>query len=247
MFHQYKPAHEDSSIEIELPLIPALVDMQTNGIIVDTDELRRMSDRISQELGSVEDEVYGDAGERFNINSPQQMGNILFEKLLPPARLRELELPAPKRTKTGYSTDASVLETLKDASPVAAKVLRYRGLSKLKSTYLDALPTLVNPKTGRVHTSYYQVGSATGRFSSSDPNLQNIPIRTELDKQVRRAFKAEPARSLIAADYSRIELRILAPFVPGPGSAGRVLPRRGYPASGSLSRRPNSRPGRDAI
>ena len=196
--------------EMELPLIPALVDMQTNGIIVDTDELRQMSDRISEELGGVEDEVYRDAGERFNINSPQQLGTILFEKLLPPARLRELELPAPKRTKTGYSTDASVLETLKDAVPVAAKVLRYRELSKLKSTYLDALPTLVNPKTGRVHTNYNQVGSATGRFSSSDPNLQNIPIRTELGRQVRRAFKAEPGWSLIAADYSQIELRILA-------------------------------------
>ncbi len=196
--------------EIEMPLIPALVDMQTNGIIVDTDELRRMSDSISQELGGVEDEVYREAGERFNINSPQQLGNILFEKLLPPARLRELELPAPKRTKTGYSTDASVLETLKDASPVVAKVLRYRELSKLKSTYLDALPTLVNPKTGRVHTNYNQVGSTTGRFSSSDPNLQNIPIRTELGRQVRRAFKAEPGWSLIAADYSQIELRILA-------------------------------------
>ena len=196
--------------EMELPLIPALVDMQACGIIVDTDELRQMSDRISEELGGVEDEVYRDAGERFNINSPQQLGVILFEKLLPPARLRELELPAPKRTKTGYSTDASVLETLKDAVPMVAKVLRYRELSKLKSTYLDALPTLVNPKTGRVHTNYNQVGSATGRFSSSDPNLQNIPIRTELGRQVRRAFKAEPGWSLIAADYSQIELRILA-------------------------------------
>ncbi len=196
--------------EMELPLIPALVDMQAWGIIVDTDELRQMSDRISEELGGVEDEVYRDAGERFNINSPQQLGVILFEKLLPPARLRELELPAPKRTKTGYSTDASVLETLKDAVPMVSKVLRYRELNKLKSTYLDALPTLVNPKTGRVHTNYNQVGSATGRFSSSDPNLQNIPIRTELGRQVRRAFKAEPGWSLIAADYSQIELRILA-------------------------------------
>ena len=198
--------------EVEMPLIPALVDMQSNGIIVDTYELRQMSDRISEELGVVEDEVYRDAGERFNINSPQQLGTILFEKLLPPARLRELELPAPKRTKTGtgYSTDASVLETLKDAVPVAAKVLRYRELSKLKSTYLDPLPTLVNPKTGRVHTNYNQVGSATGRFTSSDPNLQHIPIRTELGRQVRRAFKAEPGWSLIAADYSQIELRILA-------------------------------------
>ncbi|PZC49504.1 MAG: DNA polymerase-1 [Chloroflexi bacterium] len=198
--------------EIEVPLVPVLVEMQSNGIIVDTNELNAMSGDIAAELTTVEEEVYKEAGQEFNIKSTQQLGTILFEKLLPPARLRELGLPAAKKTKTGYSTDASALETLKGASPLVEQVLRYRELSKLKSTYVDALPTLVNPKTGRVHTNYNQVGSSTGRFSSSDPNLQNIPVRTELGRQVRKAFKAESGWSLVAADYSQIELRILAHY-----------------------------------
>ena len=196
--------------EVEMPLVPVLVEMQHTGILVDAPKLREMSGSLVEELHTLEEEIYKEAGKQFNINSPQQLGTILFEELLPAARLKELELPAAKRTKTGYSTDASVLEVLRGANPVVDKVLRYRELGKLKSTYLDALPTLVNPKTGRVHTSYNQVGSATGRFSSSDPNLQNIPIRTELGRQVRRAFLAEPGWQLLAADYSQVELRILA-------------------------------------
>ncbi|MDO8751821.1 MAG: DNA polymerase, partial [Dehalococcoidia bacterium] len=176
-----------------------------------------MSTDLAEQIQRLEGEIYDEAGERFNIGSPQQLGTVLFEKLLPPAKLREMELPQPRRTKTGYSTDASVLEELKGAHPVVDKVLEYRQLTKLKSTYLDTLPTLVNPRTGRVHTSYNQVGSATGRFSSSDPNLQNIPIRTELGREVRRAFLAQPGWSLLAADYSQVELRILAHLSQDPG------------------------------
>ena len=195
--------------EVEVPLVPVLVKMQQNGITVAVDTLRQMSSNITEEVQRLEGAIYEEAGERFNINSTQQLGTVLFKKLLPLAKLREMGLPPPKRTKTGYSTDASVLEELKGHS-IVNNVLEYRQLTKLKSTYLDALPDLVNPRTGRIHTSYNQVGSATGRFSSSDPNLQNIPIRTELGRQVRRAFIAQPGWSLLAADYSQVELRVLA-------------------------------------
>ena len=196
--------------EVEMPLVPVLVEMQHTGILVDAPKLREMSGSLTEERHTLEEDIYKEAGKPFNINSPQQLGAILFEDLLPLARLKEMGLPLPKRIKTGFSTDASVLEDLKGASPIVEKVLRYRELGKLKSTYLDALPDLVNPKTGRVHTSYNQVGSATGRFSSSDPNLQNIPIRTDLGREVRRAFPAQPGWQFLAADYSQVELRILA-------------------------------------
>ena len=203
--------------DVEMPLVPALVRMQRNGIIVNQGKLREMSSSLVEELYGLEEEIYKEAGERFNINSPQQLGTVLFEKLLPPARLKEMDLPLPKRTKTGYSTDASVLDNLRGVTPLVDNVLRYRELTKLKSTYLDALPDLVNPRTGRIHTSYNQVGSATGRFSSKDPNLQNIPIRTELGRQVRRAFLAREGWNLLAADYSQVELRILAHLSQDPG------------------------------
>ncbi|MFC1935218.1 DNA polymerase I [Chloroflexota bacterium] len=196
--------------DVEMPLVPVLVQMQRNGIAVAPGKLKEMSHSLGEQLHMLEEEIYKEVGEPFNINSTQQLSTVMFEKLLPLAKLRELGLPAPKRTKTGYSTDASVLEELKGAHPVVDRVLEYRQLSKLKSTYLDTLPDLVNPRTGRIHTRYNQVGSATGRFSSSDPNLQNIPIRTELGKQVRCAFLAQPGWSLLAADYSQVELRILA-------------------------------------
>ena len=196
--------------EVEMPLVPVLVKMQRNGVIVDEMKLRKMAGSLAGQIQTLEEKIHSEAGELFNINSTQQLGTILFEKRLTPAKLRELELPQARRTKTGYSTDASVLESLQGADPLVDLVLEYRQLSKLKSTYLDSLPTLVNPRTGRVHTSYNQVGSATGRFSSSDPNLQNIPIRTELGRQVRRAFLAQPGWSLLAADYSQVELRVLA-------------------------------------
>ena len=196
--------------EVEMPLVPVLVRMQRNGIIVDEVKLREMAGNLAGQIQTLEEKIHGEAGELFNINSTQQLGTILFEKRLTPARLREMELPQARHTKTGFSTDASVLEDLRGADPVVDLVLEYRQLSKLKSTYLDSLPTLMNPRTRRVHTSYNQVGSATGRFSSSDPNLQNIPIRTELGRQVRRAFLAQPGWSLLAADYSQVELRVLA-------------------------------------
>ncbi len=196
--------------EVEIPLVPVLVQMQRNGIIVDHARLQEMSDSLTEQIHALEEAIYMEADPPFNINSTQQLGTVLFKKLLPSARLRKMGLPQPRRTKTGYSTDASVLEDLIGAHPMVAKVLEYRQLTKLKSTYLESLPTLVNPNTGRIHTSYNQVGSATGRFSSSDPNLQNIPIRTELGRQVRRAFQAQPGWSLLAADYSQVELRVLA-------------------------------------
>ncbi|MCZ6892105.1 MAG: DNA polymerase I [Chloroflexi bacterium] len=203
--------------DVEMPLVPVLVQMQLNGITVDQGKLREMSGNLIEELHTLEEDIYREADEPFNINSTQQLSVVLFEKLLPPARLKEMGLPQPKRTKTGFSTDASVLEELRDANPIVERVLRYRELTKLKSTYLDALPDLVNPKTGRVHTSYNQVGSATGRFSSSDPNLQNIPVRTDLGREMRRAFLAEPGWQLLAADYSQVELRVLAHLSQDPG------------------------------
>ncbi|MBI4312206.1 MAG: DNA polymerase I, partial [Chloroflexi bacterium] len=203
--------------DMELPLVPVLVAMQRNGILVDKARLQRMSEALTQQIHTLEEAIYQEAGQQFNINSTQQLGTVLFEKLLPPARLKEMELPAPKRTKTGYSTDSAVLEDIRKAHPIVDKVLEYRQLTKLKSTYLETLPTLINPRTGRIHTSYNQVGSATGRFSSSDPNLQNIPIRTELGKEVRRAFLAPDGWSLLAADYSQVELRVLAHLSQDPG------------------------------
>lgn len=203
--------------EVEIPLIPVLVQMQFNGIKLNEGKLLEMSQNLIAELSNLEREIHEEAGESFNINSTQQLGNILFGKLLPPSRLKEMGLPQPKRTKTGFSTDATVLESLKGANPIVDNVLKYREFNKLKSTYLDALPELVNRKTERVHTSYNQVGSATGRFSSSDPNLQNIPVRTELGKEIRKAFFSETGYVLLAADYSQVELRVLAHLSEDPG------------------------------
>jgi len=202
---------------VELPLVPVLVEMQRNGILVDVNRLRRMSSILTQQVHTLEEAIYHEVGQQFNINSTQQLGAIIFEKLLPPSRLRDMGLPPPKRTKTGYSTDSAILEDIRKAHPMVDMVLQYRQLTKLQSTYLDTLPALVNPKTGRIHTSYNQVGSATGRFSSSDPNLQNIPVRTELGREVRRAFLAPTGWSLLAADYSQVELRILAHMSQDPG------------------------------
>ncbi len=202
--------------EVEMPLAPVLVRMQRNGVSLDVERLRRMAGALGERLYQVEEDVLNAVGHRFALNSTQQLADVLFN---------ELRLPKSKRTKTGYSTDASVLDGLRamlregqamDADPRAPQVLdgilEYRELSKLKSTYVDSLPQLVNPWTGRVHTSYNQTGSATGRVSSNDPNLQNIPVRTELGREVRRAFVAEgaPDWTLLAADYSQIELRVLA-------------------------------------
>ena len=189
--------------DMEMPLVPVLVTMQRHGIKVDAGALHEMSRDLNQQLQQVETGLYQTIGHSVNINSPQQLSDVLFN---------ELGLPRTKRTKTGYSTDANSLESLRGLHPLVDQILEFRQISKLKSTYVDALPEMINPATGRIHTSYNQTGSATGRISSSDPNLQNIPIRTELGRQVRRAFVAEDAPDwlLFSADYSQIELRVLA-------------------------------------
>jgi DNA polymerase-1 len=187
--------------EVEMALIPVLVTMEKNGILLDTDLLREMSLEMGKELLRLEKEIYGSVGHQFNINSPQQLGRVLFE---------DLRLPQSRRTKTGYSTDASVMEALRGIHPVIGFMLEYRQLSKLKSTYVDALPALINRKTGRVHTNFNQTGTATGRLSSTDPNLQNIPVRGEIGNKIRRTIIAPPGAYLLSADYSQIDLRVLA-------------------------------------
>jgi DNA polymerase-1 len=194
--------------EVEMALIPVLVAMERDGILLDTDLLRAMSLEQGQELLKLEKEIYGSVGHQFNINSPQQLGKVLFE---------ELRLPQSRRTKTGYSTEASVMEALRGTHPIIELILKYRQLSKLKSTYVDALPALINHKTRRVHTNFNQTGTATGRLSSSDPNLQNIPIRGEIGNKIRRTIIAPSGEYLLSADYSQIDLRVLAHLSQDPG------------------------------
>ncbi len=187
--------------DIEIPLSQVLAKMELNGVKLDIAYLEKMKKELENKISSLKQEIYTLAGEEFNINSPKQLGIILFEKL---------GCPVVKKTQTGYSTDISVLETLAKDYEIAEKIIAYRQLTKLLSTYVDALIKLVNKKTGRIHTTYNQTGTATGRLSSSDPNLQNIPIRTELGKDIRRAFISEVGNFLYSFDYSQIELRILA-------------------------------------
>ncbi|MFN3689939.1 MAG: DNA polymerase I, partial [Fimbriimonadales bacterium] len=187
--------------QIEVPLAPILAEMEWHGVRIDAPYLQDLSVRLEADLNAVAQDIYTLAGEKFNIGSPKQLGAILFEKL---------GLPVIKKTKTGYSTDAEVLQTLAAEHPVAALVVKYRELSKLRSTYAEALPKLINPLTGRIHTKLNQTVTATGRLSSSEPNLQNIPIRTEIGREIRRAFIADPNYLLLSLDYSQIELRILA-------------------------------------
>ncbi len=186
---------------VELPLVPVLVEMQQHGVKLDAGILHEMSRDLKEQLEQIETGLYATIGHQVNINSPKQLSDLLFG---------ELGLPKTRRTKSGYSTDANALESLKGMHPVVDGILDYRQVSKLKSTYVDALPEMVNSRTGRIHTSYHQTGSDTGRLSSSDPNLQNIPVRTELGRQVRRAFVADAGCQLLSADYSQIELRVLA-------------------------------------
>ncbi|WP_425407226.1 DNA polymerase I [Hwanghaeella sp.] len=187
---------------IERPLVPILADMERAGIMVDPKVLKEMSDEFAKRIADLEAEIHKDAGEEFNVGSPKQLGEILFDKL---------GLKGGKKTKTGgYSTDSGVLEPLALENPIVQKVLDWRGLSKLKSTYTDALVTQINPETKRVHTSYSMVGAQTGRLSSTDPNLQNIPIRTAEGRRIREAFVAAPGNKLISLDYSQIELRLVA-------------------------------------
>ena len=187
---------------LERPLISVLTDMEFNGVRVDVDELQRQSREITDRLEDLIREIHTEAGHEFNIDSPKQLATVLFD---------ELNLPVQKKTKTGASTDQSVLEKLAPLHSLPAKIMEHRHLAKLKGTYLDALPELVNPETGKIHTSFHQAVTATGRLSSKDPNLQNIPIRTEEGRRVRRAFiPSQTDWVLICADYSQIELRMLA-------------------------------------
>ncbi|KPA15688.1 DNA polymerase I [Candidatus Magnetomorum sp. HK-1] len=195
----------DLYAQIERPLLPVLVDMETTGIKVDRAVLSDLSQHFSKELSALETKIFDLAGERFNIRSTQQLGTILFEKL---------QLPMKKKTrkKTAYSTDVNVLTQLAETHELPALILRHRSLDKLKSTYADALIALIHPETARIHTSFNQTATATGRLSSRDPNLQNIPIRTEEGKKIREAFVPEEGCVLLSADYSQIELRIMAHY-----------------------------------
>lgn len=189
--------------EVEMPLVPVLMRMEMNGICVDKDKLRSLSNTFEKKLNTLEKGIYEAAGEKFNIKSTQQLGHILFDKL---------KLPPKKKTKkkTGFSTDVGVLTELARNHELPAMILKHRTLAKLKSTYTDALLDLLHPETGRIHTSFNQTVTATGRLSSSDPNLQNIPIRTDEGREIRRAFVPRNGWHLVSADYSQIELRILA-------------------------------------
>ena len=188
--------------EIEMPLVPVLERMESNGVKIDAAELRRQSADLSQRMLAAQQRATEIAGRTFNLDSPKQIGALLFD---------ELKLPALVKTPTGApSTNEEALEAIADQHELPRLILDYRGLAKLRSTYTDKLPEMVNPATGRVHTSYHQAGAATGRLSSNDPNLQNIPIRSEDGRRIRRAFVAPAGRVLVACDYSQIELRIMA-------------------------------------
>ena len=195
--------------ELELPLIPILVDMELAGVTLDTDILRDLDEQLNTEISLATTQIHEDAGHEFNIGSPKQLSSVLFE---------QMELPKTRRTSQGYSTDAQQLERLIDAHPIVNRILQWRELTKLRSTYVESLPNEVRVSTGRVHTDYNQTVAATGRLSSESPNLQNIPVRTEQGRQIRAAFVARPWSdmsqdaevSFVSADYSQIELRVLA-------------------------------------
>ncbi|MEW6033954.1 MAG: DNA polymerase I [Chloroflexota bacterium] len=197
--------------EVEMPLVPVLLHMERSGVALDTGLLWEMSRAMGEDLKRLEEEAYRNVGHVFNLNSSQQLSRVLYE---------ELRLPRSRRTKGGYSTEAAVLEELRGMHPVVDNILEYRQLAKLKSTYLDALPALVNPETGRLHTSFNQTGTTTGRLSSSDPNLQNIPVRGELGRRIRHAFVAPEGKNLLAGDYSQIDLRVLAHLSQDPALMG---------------------------
>jgi len=193
---------------LEMPLLTVLARMEMTGVRVDRDILKTLSVTFSKDIAALEEKVIDQAGERFNVNSTKQLAAILFDKM---------GIKPVKKTKTGFSTDNDVLTTLAPDHPIAGDILQYRSLAKLKSTYVDALAELINPETGRIHTSYNQTVAATGRLSSSDPNLQNIPIRTAEGRRIREAFVPDEGHVLLSADYSQIELRLLAHFSKDPG------------------------------
>ncbi|MBZ0183410.1 MAG: DNA polymerase I [Melioribacteraceae bacterium] len=193
---------EKLAFEVEFPLVEVLEDMEREGINLDIDSMREFSKELEGYLNKLTKDIFAQAGEEFNINSTKQLQNILFDKL---------KLPPTKKTKTGYSTDARSLEYLQNQHEIIDHLLNYRQIQKLKSTYADALPNLINPKTGRIHTTFNQTVASTGRLSSIDPNLQNIPIRTEMGKEIRKAFvPRDKNHTILSADYSQIELRIMA-------------------------------------
>jgi DNA polymerase I len=193
--------------DVELALVPVLAEMECWGIRLNSDYLRSLGNEVATATAAIEAEIHSLSGGPFNIASPKQLSDVLFVKL---------GLPIIRKTKTGASTDADVLEELAVMHPLPAKIIEYRTLTKLKGTYIDALPALVNPRTGRLHTTFHQAVAATGRLSSSDPNLQNIPIRSEIGRKIRNAFVADPGYQMLAADYSQIELRVLAHFSQDP-------------------------------
>jgi DNA polymerase-1 len=188
--------------EIEFPLIKTLSDMELRGVFVNTNYLNELSLELEKQINNIEAKIYELAGEKFNVNSTKQLQEILFKKL---------KLEPVKKTKTGYSTDVQTLEQMRFSHPIIEHLINYRQLVKLKNTYVDSLPELINKRTGRIHTNYNQTITSTGRLSSSDPNLQNIPIRSEFGKEIRSAFAAPDKNwKILSADYSQIELRILA-------------------------------------
>lgn len=200
--------------ELEMPLVSVLARIEIHGMVVDPVALERMSTVLGQRLGELTTEIYHLAGHPFNVNSSKQLADVLFN---------ELKLQAGRRTQTGFSTDAAVMEELRSKHPIVPLILEQRQLDKLKSTYVDTLPSLINPVTGRVHTSFNQAGTSTGRLSSSDPNLQNIPVRSELGKKVRAAFVAPEGCMLLSCDYSQIELRLLAHLSDDPEMVGAFM------------------------
>jgi DNA polymerase-1 len=187
--------------QVELPLVDVLVEMQRHGVKLDTRGLAQIGDKVEARVAELEEEIHGLAGEEFTIGSPQQLSHILFDVL---------DLTKKRRGKTGFSTDARVLQAIRSEHEIVPRIEEWREYTKLKSTYLDALPELISDKTGRLHTTFNQTATTTGRLSSTDPNLQNIPIRTELGREIRSCFVAEPGNVLVSADYSQVELRILA-------------------------------------
>ncbi len=194
--------------DVDMPLLPVLYRMEEAGIRIDTEIFRDLSGELGRGIRAIEERVARIAGADFNINSPKQLAFLLFEKL---------GLPPVKKTKTGYSTDVEVLEQLRNAHEIPALVLEYRGLAKIKSTYVDVLPEMVDPRDGRIHSTFNQTQAATGRLSSSEPNLQNIPIRTDLGRRIRSGFVAESGCLFVGADYSQVELRLLAHLCGDPG------------------------------
>lgn len=192
-------------LEVEQPLEPVLAQMEYIGIRIDSAYLQELSKQLEKDLAALEEQAYAAAGKKFNLGSPKQLSKLLFEELDPP-----LDLKKSRKIQTGYSTDAATLEKLQGEHPVVDAILEYRTLSKLKSTYVDALPVLVRPDTQRLHTNFNQAGTSTGRLSSSNPNIQNIPIRTAFSRRIRKAFLPEAGWLMVTADYSQIELRILA-------------------------------------